>query len=248
MQKNSHTQGGTAPPISKKNRYRRLRTKREASRVLALIRDMVSPGTTLEKISKEEDSSPFKVLISTILSARTRDPATEKASARLFERYRNARSLSRADRRDVTSLIRPVGFYNEKAKRIIQVARLIEEKYAGRVPSGLQELLELPGVGRKTANCVLVYAFQIPAIPVDVHVHRISNRIGLVSTIKPEETEVKLSEIYEKRYWLVLNELLVRFGQMICKPTIPRCKICSVRPLCNYYQNEVKTGRRPSSL
>lgn len=187
--------------------------------MINLIRDMVSPGTTLEKISKEEDWSPFKVLVSTILSARTRDPATEKASARLFEHYPDARSLSRADSRHVRSLIRSVGFYNEKTKRIIQVAKLIEEKYAGRVPNNLEEL---PSVGRKVANCVLVYAFQIPAIPVDVHVHRISNRIGLVSTIKPEETEIKLSEIYEKRYWLVLNELFVRFGQTICKPIIPR--------------------------
>jgi endonuclease III len=225
-----------------------MRTKREASKALSLIRDMVSPGTTLEKISKEEDSSPFKVLISTILSARTRDPSTEKAAARLFEWYPDAALLSKADRRHVTSMIRSVGFYNDKAKRIIQVARLIEEKYAGRVPSSLDELLELPGVGRKVANCVLVYAFQIPAIPVDVHVHRISNRIGLVSTTKPEDTEIKLSEIYEKRYWLVLNELFVRFGQLICKPIIPRCKICSVRPLCNYYQNEVRIGRRASSF
>lgn len=208
---------------------------------------MISPETALAKISKEEDSSPFKVLISTILSTRTRDPATEKAATRLFEYYPDADSLSRADRRNVTSLIRSVGFYNEKAKRIIQVARLIEEKYAGNVPTKLEELLELPGVGRKVANCVLVYAFQIPAIPVDIHVHRISNRIGLVSTTKPGDTEIKLSEIYEKRYWLVLNELFVRFGQMICKPIVPRCKICSVRPLCNYYQNEVKTGRRPNS-
>ena len=215
--------------------------------MLVLIRDMISPGTALGRISKEEDSSPFKVLISTILSARTKDPVTEKASERLFERYPDAALLSKADRRHVANLIQPVGFYNEKAKRVIQVARLIEKKYAGKVPSNLDELLELPGVGRKTANCVLVYAFQIPAVPVDVHVHRISNRIGLVSTVKPEDTEIKLSQIYEKRYWLVLNEIFVRFGQMICKPIIPRCKICSVRPLCNYYQNEVKTGRRPSS-
>ena len=208
---------------------------------------MISPGTALAKISNEEDSSPFKVLISTILSTRTKDPMTEKASARLFECYPDAGSLSKADRRHVTSLIRPVGFYNEKAERIIQVAGLIEEKYAGKVPSSLEELLELPGVGRKVANCVLVYAFQIPAVPVDIHVHRISNRIGLVSTKRPEDTEIKLSEIYEKRYWINLNELFVRFGQMICKPVVPRCKICLVRPLCNYYQNEVKTGTRPCS-
>lgn len=208
---------------------------------------MISPGTALEKISKEEDSAPFKVLISTILSTRTRDPMTEKATARLFEYYPDAPSLSKADRRHVTRLILPVGFYNEKAKRIIQVARLIERKYAGKVPSDLEELLELPGVGRKVGNCVLVYAFHIPAIPVDVHVHRISNRIGLVSTKRPDDTEIRLSEIYEKKYWLALNELFVRFGQMICKPIVPRCKICLVSPLCNYYQNEVKTGNRPSS-
>ncbi len=134
-----------------------------------------------------------------------------------------------------------------KAKRIISVAKIIEKDYGGKTPSKMDELLELPGVGRKTANCVLVYAYNTPAIPVDVHVHRISNRIGLVSTRTPEETEQELSRIYEEKYWLAVNELFVSFGQTVCKPIVPRCGICRVKAYCNYYENLVRTGESPVS-
>lgn len=187
------------------------------------------------------------MLISTILSARTRDPVTEEASARLFAKFPDARKLSRAGPRTVAKLIRPVSFYKVKAGRVIEVSRIIEEKFQNKVPSDLDELLSLPGVGRKTANCVLVYAFHTPAIPVDVHVHRISNRIGLVETKTPEETEKALEHLYSRNDWLDVNELFVRFGQTVCKPMVPRCGICSVRPLCDYYRYEVKPNRRPSS-
>jgi endonuclease-3 len=216
-------------------------------RVLELVRKAVSEHTALGNISSEQDSTPFKVLISTILSARTTDPVTEAAAARLFRKYPDSRALSRARRDSVAKLIKPVNFYRGKAGRIIQVAKIIEEKYRGVVPEDMDKLLELPGVGRKTANCVLVYAFKTAAIPVDVHVHRISNRIGLVRTKSPERTEEQLSELYDRRYWIDINELFVRFGQTICKPVVPRCGICSVKGLCDYYKTEVKPGLKPSS-
>jgi endonuclease-3 len=225
-------------------RKSRLKTRAEALRVLKLIRKSITETTSLGKISSEEGATPFKVLISTILSARTRDPVTEAASARLFARFPDSSSLSKANPRTVARLIRPVSFYDVKAKRIIEVARIIKKQYSGIVPGSLDQLLALPGVGRKTANCVLVYGFRTPAIPVDVHVHRISNRIGLVETQNPERTEEQLSILYKEKYWLDVNELFVRFGQTICKPLRPLCEICSVQPLCNYYQFVFKKEKR----
>lgn len=223
------------------------KTKLQAGQILDLVKRSVNDTTSLGRISKETDATPFRVLISTMLSARTRDPVTEEASARLFARFKDVESLARAERRTVAKLVKPVNFYKTKTKRIIAVAKIIEKKYGGSVPKSMEELLELPGVGRKTANCVLVYAFRTPAIPVDVHVHRISNRIGITDTKSPYETELELSKIYEEKYWLDVNELFVKFGQTICKPMIPRCGICSVRPLCNYYQFSVKKRKSPSS-
>jgi endonuclease-3 len=221
----------------------RLKTKSEALKVLNLIRKSITETTSLGKISTEAGSTPFKVLISTILSARTRDPVTDEASTRLFSVFPDARSLSKATPRTVAKVIRPVAFYKVKAKRIIDVAKIIEKQFNGIVPNKLDELLALPGVGRKTANCVLVYGFRKAAIPVDVHVHRISNRVGLVDSKTPEHTEKDLSVLYKEKYWLDVNELFVRFGQTICKPIRPLCEICSVKPLCNYYQFVVKTSR-----
>jgi endonuclease-3 len=211
------------------------------------VRQSITDTTALGNISAGQDSTPFKVLISTILSARTRDPVTGEASARLFSRFPDSKSLAKANKKSVARLIKPVSFYRVKSGRVIQVAREIEKRYQGSVPSNIDELLDLPGVGRKTANCVLVYAFRTPAIPVDVHVHRISNRIGLVKTKTPDETEEALAKLYDRKYWLDVNELFVRFGQMICKPLIPRCGTCNVRPLCNYYKTMIKTRKRPSS-
>jgi endonuclease III len=221
------------------------KSQAEAFSVLKLIRQAVHSTTALHNISSQEpnsSSNPFKVLISTILSARTRDPTTEAAAARLFSRFPDAKSLSKGTNAEVSKLIKPVSFYTVKAARIIEVSRILVEKYGGSPPSNMEELLELPGVGRKTANCVLVYGFHTAAIPVDVHVHRISNRIGLVNTRAPEDTEVELSRLYERKYWLDVNELFVAFGQTVCKPVVPRCANCPVRPLCNYYRNVVMKG------
>jgi endonuclease-3 len=150
--------------------------------------------------------------------------------------YKDAWSLSKANIKEVRKLIRPVGFYKIKSKRIIEISRILIENFDGKVPNEVEKLLSLPGVGRKTANCVLVYAFNKPAIPVDTHVHRISNRIGLVHTKNPLETEVELRKVIPRKYWLKINKLLVSFGQTICNPINPKCYECSIKNFCEFYK------------
>ena len=196
--------------------------------------------TMLGEIEKE--GSPFKVLISTILSSRTKDDTTFGASNRLFNKYKNPEELSKAKTVDIKRLIKPVAFYKTKSKKIKQVAEIIHKEYNNDVPIEMEELLDLPLVGRKTANCVLVYGFRKPAIPVDVHVHRISNRLGIVETESPEETEIKLAKIVNRKYWIQINEYFVRFGQLICKPINPRCNECEFNNTCKYSQDIKKNN------
>jgi len=184
-----------------------------------------------------EDGDPYRVLIRTILSQRTRDDNTDRASAQLFSKYHTMTQIAQADPAELEPLIRPAGFYHVKSKRIVEVSRKLLDEFKGQVPEDMKGLLELPGVGRKTANCVLVYGFQKPAIPVDVHVHRISNRLGLVNTKTPEETEVELEKIVPRDYWIELNDLMVQFGQTICRPQSPRHQECPLREICDFYQN-----------
>lgn len=195
--------------------------------------------TALGQISVEWASDPFKVLIGTILSHRTKDKMTAKAAEQLFRRFKKPEDLAEADEEEIQRLIRPAGFYRVKAKRIKEVARLIIERFNGAVPKDMESLLSLPAVGRKTANCVLVYGYKTPAIPVDTHVHRISNRLNLVQTRTPEETEVRLAEKADRKYWLNINDLFVRFGQTVCKPIGPKCEMCSLRAYCAYYALKV---------
>ena len=192
--------------------------------------------TALRELRDAEMGSPLSILIGTILSARTRDENTSAVVKKLFSKYKSARSLAQAKLSDVEKIIKSTGFYHVKAKRIIEVASLIDTKYSGKVPDILEELLKLPGVGRKTANCVLVYAFEKPAIPVDTHVHRISNRLGLVQTKTPEETELELMKKIPKKYWLRINDTFVMYGQNICKPISPMCNVCQIKKECNYYK------------
>lgn len=180
----------------------------------------------------EFEGSPFQILIGTILSHRTRDENTSIAKWALFSRYGTPKEIALAPEKEIQNLIKVVGFYKVKTKMIKEVARILVERYKGEVPKNFSELLKLPGVGRKTANCVLAYGFGIPSLPVDTHVHRISNRIGLVSTKTPEETEFGLKRVVPKRYWIYLNELLVKFGKDICKPISPKCNICLIRKFC----------------
>lgn len=192
--------------------------------------------TALRELREAENGSPLSILIGTILSARTRDESTSAVVKELFLKYKTARSLAKAKLPDVEKIIKRTGFYHVKAKRIIEVASIIDTKYSGLVPKTMEELTSLPGVGRKTANCVLVYAFDVPAIPVDTHVHRISNRLGLVKTKVPEDTEIELMKKIPREYWIRINDTFVMYGQNICKPISPMCSVCQIKKECSYYK------------
>ncbi len=193
--------------------------------------------TALKELREAETEGPFSILIGTILSARTRDENTTKVMKNLLSHYKSPETLSSAKVKEVEKIIKPIGFYHVKAKRIIKVASIINSQYGGNVPDDFEKLIELPGVGRKTANCVLVYAFDKPAIPVDTHVHRISNRLGLVRTKAPEDTEKELMKKIPKKYWLEINDTFVMYGQNICKPVSPMCDVCKIKRKCNYYKS-----------
>ena len=176
--------------------------------------------------------SPFRVLVSTVLSTRTQDPVTAAASARLFEQAPDPASLARLTPRAIEKLIYPVGFYHTKAALLPGLARALLERWHGQVPSTLEELVSLPGVGRKVANIVLSKGFGIPAVAVDTHVFRISKRLGLVRTRTPEQTEQRLMKVLPERYWIEWNTLLVAHGQTMCRPQHPSCDCCQVRRWC----------------
>ena len=190
----------------------------------------------------EGAADPFRTLVATVLSQRTREERTAEAARSLFSVYPDAASLAGAPAGKVVPLIRPAGFYNQKAPTIIELSRRLVADFGGRVPRDMESLLSLPGVGRKTANCVLVYGFGIPAIPVDTHVHRISNRLGWVRTRTPEQTEAALVERIPKRYWLDINELFVLFGRELCRPVGPRCPECALTGCPS--RGKLKTGSR----
>lgn len=186
--------------------------------------------TMLDRLSKKYD--PFRVLISTILSARAKDEVTEVISKNLFKKYPTAKKLASAKQLDVIKIIRKIGFFNNKSKNIINASKMLLEKFNNKVPKTMHELVELPGVGRKVANCVLVYAYKQDAIPVDTHVHRISNRLGWVKTKSPEQTEKALESLVPKRHWQILNDTFVSHGKTICAPISPFCSKCPISAYC----------------
>lgn len=187
----------------------------------------------IEKISERQEEDPFQVLIATLLSARTQDATTLAASTRLFKVARTPRTLARLSVKQIERLIYPVSFYRHKARHVRATCRIIEERFGGRVPATMEELLVLPGVGRKTANLVLILAFKsVTNICVDTHVHRISNRLGWVTTKTPDETEQALYASTDARWWPYLNLYLVTWGQNVCRPVYPRCAECVIRERC----------------
>lgn len=194
-------------------------------------------STALKKLQREEHGDPYKILIGTILSARTRDESTIKAVSNLFKRYKNINQLANADVEEIKILIRSTGFYNIKARRIKEVSMMIVRKFNAVVPDDIEKLLELPGVGRKTANCVLVYGFGKPSIPVDTHVHRLSNRLGLVNTRTPEATELELYSVIKRKNWIKINDTFVKYGQIICLPVKPKCNRCNLKNICKFYHS-----------
>jgi len=175
---------------------------------------------------------PFKVLVATILSARTKDGTTTAAVGRLFPVVGGVDALRRVKRARLEKLIFPVGFYRTKAKHLKQLPDALDREFGGRIPHTVEDLCRLPGVGRKTANLVVAVAFNRPAICVDVHVHRICNRLGLLATKTPFETEMTLRRILPRRFWIAWNAHLVSYGQTICSPASPRCSRCVIVKYC----------------
>ena len=195
------------------------------------LADFGSPLPSVSTIA-EEDNDPYKVLVSTIISLRTKDAVTIEASRRLFAIAPDIRTLASLDSAVISEAIKPAGFYKRKGEQLRKIAEIIRDEYNSKVPSDMDTLLSLPGVGLKTASLVLNLGFGIDAICVDCHVHEIANRIGWVSTKTPEETEKELRRILPMRFWIPLNELLVRYGQLVCTPVSPKCSICPINDSC----------------
>lgn len=203
------------------------------SLMLTQLDSSVKAGT-LPSVSAlaQENRDPFRVLVATMISLRTKDDVTLRASAALLSQAPTPALLAALPEARISKLIFPAGFYRTKSKHLREVGRLISEELGGEVPSTMDGLLELPGVGRKTANLVRNLGFGLPGICVDTHVHRISNRMGWVSTTTPEKTERALMDILPERHWIGINELLVRYGQSVCTPVSPRCSSCPVTEWC----------------
>ncbi|MHC1709315.1 MAG: endonuclease III [Methanomassiliicoccales archaeon] len=195
------------------------------------IKGMAFPGLIDEEDTWWEKDA-FHILVATVLSQRTRDLNTYHASSNLFRRFNSPEEMAAADIEELESLVRPVGFYRAKAKAIKEIARLVVEN--GGVPRDIDEMTKWPMVGRKTANCVMTYAFKEPAICVDTHVHRISNRLGIVHCATPDETEMALRRVFPRTLWCEINGTMVRFGQKICLPRNPKCPQCPVKNECAY--------------
>lgn len=204
--------------------------------LLKVTKSMPMPVVTEIKLVTNRDA--YKILISTMLSLRTKDSTTRDASMRLFEKVGNPKDILKLSEEEIAKLIYPVGFYRVKAKNILEVSKTIIDDYNGKVPDEIDELLKLRGVGRKVANLVVTEAFDKYGICVDTHVHRISNRFGYVSTKKPEQTEFALRKKLPKKYWRIYNDTLVIYGQNLCKPINPLCNQCSVSKYCDYFKNK----------
>lgn len=218
-----HVRISATPPITAATIGRALRILRKAAA------GWDAPVLTLMAAEKRD---PFRTLVGCILSLRTKDETTAVAAPRLFARAATAEAMLRLDAGEIARLIYPVGFYRTKARVILDICRDLIEKFGGKVPDSIDELLTLKGVGRKTANLVVTEAFRKPGICVDTHVHRISNRWGFVRTPTPDKTEAALRLILPRRYWLDYNWLLVAFGQTLCQPVSPWCSRCPLARMC----------------
>ena len=208
------------------------------NRIISLLKKEVKnfENPVVSKIG-EIQKDPFKVLISCILSLRTQDRTTGPISLKLFEAADNPKKLAKMPLKKIQKIIRPVNYYITKSIRIKQIAKDIIEKYRGKVPDTFEELMKLKGVGRKTANIVMVYGFfKKDHIPIDIHCHRIPNRIGWVNTKTPEQTEFALMKILPKKYWQDFNDVFVLHGQNICRPINPHCWECPINKYCKYYK------------
>jgi endonuclease-3 len=183
-------------------------------------------------MKKAHKGEPFKVFVCTVLSARSRDERTAEVCERLFKRYKSFEDLAKADLKELEEILRGIGLHRQKALYLKESSKAIIEKYSGKIPNSLKELMKLKGVGRKVANIILNRIYGIPTISVDTHVHRIANRLGWVKTRTPAQTERELMKLIPREYWKEVNFLLVALGQTICKPQKPNCEICPVSKWC----------------
>jgi len=203
-------------------------------KIIKILRKVVLKwDVPIVTLTAETSRDPFKVLISTILSLRTQDTTTAKVSRRLFELADNAHDMLKLSVKEIEKAIYPVGFYKTKARTIRYLCRELVERYKSRVPDDLDELLKLKGVGRKTANLVVTLGYGRAGICVDTHVHRISNRLGYIKTKTPLDTEISLRKKLPKKYWIEYNDLLVSFGQHLCRPISPWCSVCPIEMYCD---------------
>lgn len=203
----------------------------DIGKVVKLLQEAKQPQSEFVKLM-DSFKNPYLVLIACILSLRTNDRTTYPATLRMLELAKTPQDMMNVNEEDLANAIYPVGFYKNKAGQIIELSRLIIEKYDGKVPDSIDELCKFRGVGRKTANLVMTLGFGVPAICVDVHVHRIFNRLGYLKTKNPEETEFALREALPVKYWIPINSLLVTHGQNVCKPIKPQCDKCPVANYC----------------
>lgn len=201
-------------------------------KIISTLIDAKQPQSEFVKLM-DSFKDPYLVLIACILSLRTNDRTTYPATLRMLKLAKTPEKMMNVSEDDLAKAIYPVGFYKNKAGQIIELSRLIVEKYDGKVPDSIDELCKFRGVGRKTANLVMTLGFGVPAICVDVHVHRIFNRLGYVKTKTPEETEFALREKLPVKYWIPVNSLLVTHGQNVCKPINPKCDICPIKKFCD---------------
>ena len=201
--------------------------------VVRILHETVKPWQDFPDGESPDTIDPYRLLISCLLSLRTKDETTDGASARLFQLADRPETMTALSPEDIERAIYPVGFYRNKARTILDVSRTLIERYGGRVPDDIDELLTFKGVGRKTANLVITVGFGKPGVCVDTHVHRVTNRWGYVTTKTPEETESALRKKLPRRYWIEINGMIVSFGKRICHPTSPRCSMCPLRMYCD---------------
>lgn len=223
-------------------------SKKQMSEILDILSQEYNkgayPGRNSEGLNPEWPADPFHVLIATILSQRTKDDNTRRASDNLFHKYPTIEAIAEADVDDVAELVRPAGFPKQKGKAIVECCRILRDEYDCIVPSDTDEMMKLPMVGRKTAACVRSYAMDIPSVCVDTHVHRISNLMGLVDTKTPEETEFALMDMTYEDRWSDINRYLVRHGQVVCQPNHPHCERCSITRYCRYFKETARATKK----
>ena len=224
----------------------KLSPTQKVERIVELLKGVVPRlNPPIHGMFEAQKNDPYRVLVCGILSARSKDERTVPVCRRLFEKYPTPEALIKAPLEEVEEVLRGIGLYRQKAKYLKEALKVLVEIYGGKLPDNIEELTKLPGVGRKIANIILIHVFDIDTIAVDTHVHRIANRLGLVDTKTPEETERELKKIAPKRLWKEINYLFVGLGQTICSPKSPKCGICPLRGLCEFSHKRETGNNKP---